>query len=403
MFSQKKVFFLISLLLINLILSAPTQNQDADAAYLAFKIYDGVDKLNTNSGCVIKAYHNWANGAYAIWKHYRTKECYVVIRGTKIEEISDIFTDANVIDIWDNEIKAHVHNGAKLRGDFILNDIDDALKVCKNEIIITGHSLGGSVAHYIFLKYVKRHYYDWGQQYKAKKFKAVMFGAPQLVSRSNNQKLLQFEKNINWYKYENDPFPEIISTFKKTSLPVVINLLFKSYLWISKSTLTTVHSVVYGNHIPGNRYKLHKDGKKIWYSKFPWDKSNMLDHIRVWRTYDAIVKNGWGYEHTSYDSSDTVICINENFNYYNFLNEENNFPLKEEKIKKAYQKENETIDIDTGSCIDISDDFNMTDKYQQDSVLYLKNDNLSYIIKRILDNEKEYEYAICDNDKFIVK
>ena len=113
MFSQKKALFLISLLSINLILCAPTQNQDADAAYLAFKIYEGVDKLNTNSGCVIKAYHNLDNGAYAIWKHYRTKECYVVIRGTKIEEINDIFTDANVIDIWDNEIKAHVHNGAK--------------------------------------------------------------------------------------------------------------------------------------------------------------------------------------------------------------------------------------------------------------------------------------------------
>ena len=110
-----------------------------------------------------------------------------------------------------------------MRGDFILNDIDDALKVCKNEIIITGHSLGGSVAHYIFLKYVKRHYYDWGQQYKARKFKAVMFGAPQLVSRSNNKKLLQFEKNINWYKYENAPFPEIISSFKKTFFFITIS------------------------------------------------------------------------------------------------------------------------------------------------------------------------------------
>ena len=36
-------------------------------------------------------------------------------------------------------------------------------------------------------------------------------------------------------------------------------------------------------------------------------------------------------------------------------------------------------------------------KYQ-DFILYLKEDNQSYIIKRLLDNEKEYEYSIFNNN-----
>ena len=64
--------------------------------------------MNTNYGCVIKSHQSDANGAYAIWKQYNTKECYVVIRGTK--NVMDFLTDANIPDWWDNEIEVHVHN-----------------------------------------------------------------------------------------------------------------------------------------------------------------------------------------------------------------------------------------------------------------------------------------------------
>ena len=79
---MKMVLLLYSLMFV-VISSAPTQNQDADAAWLSNKIYEGVNTMNTDSGCVIKSHQSEKNGAYAVWKHYRTKECYVVIRGTK--------------------------------------------------------------------------------------------------------------------------------------------------------------------------------------------------------------------------------------------------------------------------------------------------------------------------------
>ena len=89
--------------------SQPTQNQDADSAYLSYKIYEGVNTLNTNSGCVIKT-DNWR---YAVWKHYRTKECYVVIRGTNVFDSSDILADSDVEEYYDDEISVGVHNGVR--------------------------------------------------------------------------------------------------------------------------------------------------------------------------------------------------------------------------------------------------------------------------------------------------
>ena len=136
----------------------PTQNQDADAAWLSHKIYEGAHALNSNYGCVIKT-DNWR---YAIWKHYRTKECYVVIRGTNVFDFSDILADLNVKEYFDNEISVGVHNGVRLRTEYIMDDIGDKLKECKRDIIITGHSLGGAVSHYLFLKYVYKHFFHGG-------------------------------------------------------------------------------------------------------------------------------------------------------------------------------------------------------------------------------------------------
>ena len=52
---MKMVLLLYSLMFV-VISSAPTQNQDADAAWLSNKIYEGVNTMNTDSGCVIKSH-----------------------------------------------------------------------------------------------------------------------------------------------------------------------------------------------------------------------------------------------------------------------------------------------------------------------------------------------------------
>lgn len=58
----------------------------------------------------------------------------------------------------DNEIWIKAHNSFRLREENVLNNFDDKLKQCKRDIII-GYSLGVSVSHYLFLKYVKKYYY----------------------------------------------------------------------------------------------------------------------------------------------------------------------------------------------------------------------------------------------------
>ena len=382
------LFFLIK----SILTSPPTQNQVADAAWLSMKIYDGVDKLDTDSGCVIKSRQGFWYGAYAIWKHYRTKECYIVIRGTKVKSLIDILTDINILQVEDKEIGVYIHNGVKLRSDSIRGDIDDKLKECKRDIIITGHSLGGAVAHHLFLKYVYKHYYDWNQGEKSERFKAVLFGTPKLITKSTDQFLVNHEDNINWYKYESDAIPEIIFTLRNVLNP---GLIFLGLLdGLTDEILDEIKSVNFGYYIPSNKYSLWYTGETEEYVNLFWKNFNIKDHSMK-NYYNAILINGWGEENPSLDPSDTITCLNMDF--IRFISDEGTNEIKKLPINKI----NENIDINTTECENVTD--YKTEAIYQDIIFYSKNDNQSYIIKRLLDNEKDYEYAICGADGFILK
>ena len=58
-----------------------------------------------------------------------------------------------------------------MKSRFYINQIDDKLKVCTEDIIITGHSSGGSISYYLYLLYVKRYLEDWRQKNNASRFK----------------------------------------------------------------------------------------------------------------------------------------------------------------------------------------------------------------------------------------
>jgi hypothetical protein len=65
-----KALVLFYLLINNIISSpytAPNKWQDADASWLSYKIYDGVNTLNTDSGYVFHSHESDKNGAYALW------------------------------------------------------------------------------------------------------------------------------------------------------------------------------------------------------------------------------------------------------------------------------------------------------------------------------------------------
>lgn len=404
---MKKFFFLIYLLIIlNYVQNAeiikddpPTQNQDATAAQLSYKLYDGAYYLNNDAGCVID---KGINEEYAVWKQYRTKECYVVIRGTN--NWGDILADANIVEEYDQEIGVYVHKGVKERTESILSQIGEKLIVCKRDIIITGHSLGGAVAHYLFLIYVKRHYYDWNQKEKASKFKVAMFGAPQLISGPPNDELLvDAMSNINWYKYEKDVIPEIVRTLKNCIYKAVIVFRIMTLDVLSNIGLTALKKVHYGNYIPGYRYHLTEDGKKTWYVyKFGQNLFGILDHMNMKAMFDAIYKNGgWGSEKTYNDPDDVTKCIR--FNFDTFLDEEKEqISIDSNNQEISLDKSNnEEIDINTTSCQNV-DGYNSEAQFQ-DLILYLKNDNVSYILKRILDNKKEYEYVLCNKDGLVIK
>lgn len=389
-----KKFMLFYLLIIGAISSPnepPNKWQDADAVWLSNKIYEGIDKMDTENGYVFHSHESKAYGAYAVWKQKNTGACFIVIRGTG--SLSDIFDDLLVKEIYDEEIDVKVHLGVKIRTDYYIKNIDDRLKVCTEDIIITGHSLGGAIAYYLYLLYVKRHLEDWGEKNKASRFKAVLFGTPSLITRSGKDYIANFDNYVNWYKYGGDCVPFIIGKVKGSILFQILSKLFTSLgITIVEDAYNTVQGVNYGYHHPGHKYHLkHGEKKEYTFDICHFDSDSIFDHMLLNKYVDILTKI-W-FETGSFYSKNN----NTKMDYINFLNEE-----KETKEKENLSN-NETIDIDTANCEDVSDFVEMVNF--TNAVLYTKNEenDFYYIIKRLLDNEKEYEYAICNNNKFILK
>jgi len=287
-----KELLLLYLLMISVIAGpgqAPNEWQEADAAWLANKIYEGVNTMNTDYGYVFHSRDTRVYGAYALWKHKKNGECYIVIRGTKT--LSDIFVDLDVEEYYDEHIDARVHNGVRSRTDAIIRDIDDKLKICTEDIIITGHSLGGSIAYYLFLKYVKYHY-DWGLIPKAFNFKAVLFAAPALTTKTNKIMLSYHDDYVHWFKYGRDPVPFIIPEVKNSYFFNILDVLFSSLrIKITNKAYKTIKNVNYGSYHPGKKYLL-KNGKKTDYSfeYYSFDLAGISDHMDFYKSVDILTK-----------------------------------------------------------------------------------------------------------------
>ena len=132
-----KILLLFNLLIIIAIISTKSPSipeQDADAAWLSYKIYDGVNTMDTDSGYVFHSHDSDRNGDYCLWKQRKTGECYIVVRGTKT--LDDIFTDLSCAKFVDDEIQVKVHYGVRSRTKFIFDDIGDKLKACNEDIFV---------------------------------------------------------------------------------------------------------------------------------------------------------------------------------------------------------------------------------------------------------------------------
>jgi hypothetical protein len=367
----------------------PNQWQDAIAVWLSNKIYLGIDKMDTDNGYVFHSYVSELTGAYALWIGRNINECYIVIRGTN--SLGDIFTDLDVAEFFDEEIKVRVHSGVRKRALFILNNIGNKLKICTEDIIITGHSLGGSISYYLYLLYVKRHLEDWNEQSKASRFKAVLFGTPALTTKSSKENLANFDNYVNWYKYGRDGIPFIIGIVQGSLLfDILTRILADNLIYqikITRKAYEIVQNVNYGYYHPGHKYHLIK-GKKIDYAPelSGIDSEAIKDHIDLYKSVDILTQI-W-YTTNQFNDINNISKID----CVNFLNDDN------EKLS------DEIIDINTADCEDVTG-YTLAINFTN-AILYLNkdiNDPSSYIIKRLLNNEKEYEYAMCIDKKFILK
>ena len=391
-----KEFLILYLLITGAIFSPnqpPNKWQVADAAWLSNKIYEGINTMDTDFGYVFKSHESDSYGAYAVWKQKKSGECYVIIRGTKT--IGDIFTDLDVAEVYDDEIDVKVHHGVRTRTKFIIEDIGDKLKICTDDIVIAGHSLGGSISYYLYLLYVKRHLEDWGQKAKASRFKAVLFATPALTTKSGRENLANFDNYVHWYKYERDFVPYIVSTVKNSLNFLILSLLLSALgMRIVKEAYLTIKTVSYGYHHPGHRYQL-KDGEIKEYDPmkdfcFP-NPLAIEDHKNFYKSVDILTKI-W-YNSNLYNAQK----YNNTLDCSQFLNEEDKGNNQENS------SDDETIDINSVDCEDVNDFVTILNF--TNAILYMKNetDYSSYIVKRLLDNEKEYEYAMCIDKRFILK
>lgn len=347
--------------------------------------------MDTDSGYVFHRHESNSYGAFAVWKQKKTGECYVVIRGTKT--LSDIFTDADVEEYYDQEIQVRVHSGVRKRTQFIIENIGDNLKICTEDIIITGHSLGGSIAYYLYLLYIKRHLEDWGQKNKVSRFKAVLFAAPALITRSGKENLANFDNYVHWFKYGRDCIPFIIGRVKSSLLFEIMSQILSSLTFgISKEAFNKVQTVNYGYYHPGQKYHLINGEKKDYQLDFcGFDMLAILDHMDFSKSVDILTKI-WYQTSQFYikNNNNTIDCLE-------FINEEDKSSSQESSSNS------DIIDIDTADCEDISGYTSMINF--TNAILYMKKntDDTSYIIKRLLDNEKEYEYAMCIDKQFVLK